>query len=241
MIVSNSVLVAIPTYNGEIKAELAGVLLTCSRFFGSISFTIGVSHVSLARNVVAEKFLRSPYQWLLCIDADIVPDLRDIPLMLTEEPPHEEKPENAPTKVDCALVPPIVEARYPPKETRGFADALVCAEYSYKDDSLTPVRFGLGFTRIHRSVFEKIADLKREDGEPRCWQFRHQGRLFTDYYPSGPFVSQLVPQGEWKGEDHGFFTLCALAGIIPRIETRTRLHHIGTKGFPYRPQDAGAN
>lgn len=230
MIDPRTVLVAIPTYNGEIKAELGGMLVANSRFYASISFTVGVSHVSLARNVIAEKFLRSPFDWLLCIDADIVPGMQDFPLILAEN-------EHYADADDEHRVPSFV----PVGDGAANADVLVCAEYSYKDDSCRPVRMGLGFTRIHRSVFEKIAELKREDGSAIPWQFVHQGRLFTDFYPSGPLLSQLIPNGEWKGEDHGFFMLAALAGIVPRIETRTRLMHVGTKGFPYRPNEAGAN
>jgi hypothetical protein len=57
--------------------------------------------------------------------------------------------------------------------------------------------------------------------------------MLYDFYPQGAMISALVPEVSYKGEDHGFFTLCMLAGIIPRIETRTRLIHIGRKAYPY--------
>jgi hypothetical protein len=173
------------------------------------------------------------------------------------------------------------------EKTGAAADVLVCAEYSYKDDTLRPCRFGMGFVRIHRSVFETLQELRhdggptvevqrhaleelsrqnaRDDrsnvedraadltraieqllggiedkaGTPRLWQATHQGRLYHDYFPSGGMISQFIPTAEWRGEDHGFFTLCHLAGIIPRIETRTRLLHIGRKAYPYLGPDGG--
>jgi hypothetical protein len=83
------------------------------------------------------------------------------------------------------------------------------------------------------------ATVQDQAGTPRLWQCTFQGRTFWDYYPSGPLVNMLVPTGDWKGEDHGFWTLCMLAGLIPRIETRTRVLHIGRKAYPYLgPEDA---
>jgi len=71
------------------------------------------------------------------------------------------------------------------------------------------------------------------------WQSLYEGRLMTDYFPSGPIVSMIVPGAPWTGEDHGFFLMCKLAGIVPRIETRTRLFHVGTKAYPYRGGESG--
>lgn len=94
-----------------------------------------------------------------------------------------------------------------------------------------------------KTLCDKVMELSRtrddKAGSGRLWQTSHKGRMYYDYYPSGPIISQFVPTAEWKGEDHGFFTLCMLAGIIPRIETRTRLTHIGRKAYQYQGPDAG--
>lgn len=229
-----TVVVMIPCYSGKIPAKTTGSLIQCGpQGFAAISIKEGVSHVALARNIIAESFLRSDFEWLVSLDDDIVFTPKDFSLLMEPSPEVDAVAQGSvpPTKIMCTQF----ETDFDKVGLRldSPADALVCAEYSYKDDSLSPVRLGLGFTRIHRSVFEKIQNLKREDGESRAWQFIHGGKMLTDFYPSGPFVSQMVPGGEWKGEDHGFFTLCALAGIIPRIETRTRLFHVGTKEYPY--------
>jgi hypothetical protein len=108
----------------------------------------------------------------------------------------------------------------------------VCAEYLKKtqDLSLQVANFGLGFARIHRSVFEKLQFLTRDDGEPRL--LRYRGRIdikgeqcieeMTEYHPIG-----VHPDGSRRHEDHGFWLMVRLAGVPLRIETRTRLGHTG--------------
>lgn len=256
MIDPRTVLVAIPSYSGSVVAELAGTLIMCSRMFGAVSFRQGVAHVSLARNYIAHSFLQSKFEWLVCIDDDIVFMPRDFEILLEPRGPYYKE---LPTDENIARQelravesegPTLVRAMglsdtFDPRGERGVstleADAIVCAEYSYKNDALEPVRRGLGFTRIHRSVFEAIRELKHEDGSPRTWTYIAQGQQCTDFYPSGSLYAQIVPNAAWVGEDHGFFTLAALAGFVPRIETRTRLVHIGKKGFPYVGDGAGAN
>jgi hypothetical protein len=108
----------------------------------------------------------------------------------------------------------------------------VCAEYLTKTQDLVlrVANFGLGFARIHRSVFEQLDQLTRDDGEPRL--LRYRGRLaapqehvieeFTEYHPIG-----IHPDGSRRNEDHGFWIMVRLAGIKIRIETRTKLGHTG--------------
>jgi len=109
----------------------------------------------------------------------------------------------------------------------------VCTEYLRKtqDLSLQVANFGLGFARIHRSVFERLEELNRDDGEPRLLKYRGQiispqgERLFeemVEYHPIG-----IHPDGSRRNEDHGFWLMVRLAGIPIRIETRTKLGHSG--------------
>lgn len=245
MIDPRLVRVSVPCYDGKVVNELCGSLIASARFFSGITFQSGVSHVALARNFAVHSFLNSTHDWLVTIDSDIgfrPPDF----LFLVE--PCDEAREVAtvtPTRVKTKLLQPrgtpTKNGTLQVDEVIGEADALVSAEYSYKDDRLAPCRLGLGFTRIHRSVFEAIAALKHENGEPRCWQFQAQGQLLTDYFPCGALFSQLVPNAQFVGEDHGFFMLAKMAGFIPRIETRTQLFHIGTKAYPYAGDQGGGN
>lgn len=320
MIDPRTVLVAIPCHDGRIMSETAGSLQQCVGLYAAVSMPAECSHVSLVRNLIAGQFLASPFEWLVCVDNDIAFSRRDLELLLEPCDPSAEYLED----FEASDALPAGVARFnhnleaaarPPRPTRttlglsvdpkagydvkmvGAVDLLVCAQYSYKNDNLEPVQFGMGFVRIHKSVFKMLEALKHDGGPTievqrheferlrerlrvlrgylalsdserdtypnpppvlkpeeftglfdsaedkagtaRLWQTSHKGRLYTDFFPSGPILSQFVPTAEWKGEDHGFFTLCMLAGIIPRVETRTRLIHLGRKGYPYLGPDGG--
>lgn len=290
MIDPRTVMLAIPCYDGKVMSELAGMMLMAGRYFGAVSMPTECSHVSLVRNLIAGQFLAcEEFEWLICVDSDTVFSMQDLQILL--EPcdvtadyvdPESDAQDAAgraprPTRIVTALSESLRDLNV---KTAGAADVLVCAEYSKKSDELEVCRFGMGFVRIHRSVFKTLEELKHDGGptvevrrdvlmrvrekvdtlsdddtgepyewrrlvkelidtaedkagQPRLWQVKHQGRLYTDFFPSGPILSQFVPHQAWMGEDFGFFTLCKLAGIIPRVETRTRLLHIGRKAYPY--------
>jgi hypothetical protein len=120
-------------------------------------------------------------------------------------------------------------------------ELLVCAEYAKKDlNEMKPAQFGLGFTLIHRDVFARLKAITVQEegphyGAPLVGEFIYQGRVIDEYFPSG-----MSSTGHWMGEDHGFFGLCRLAGIKPRLETRARLVHWGRLGYRYEPSPSGA-
>jgi hypothetical protein len=295
MIDPRTVVIAIPCYSGQNMSELTGAIWSWQGLFEALSMPAECSHPSLVRNIIAGQFLESKYEWLVCVDNDIVPSRSDLELLLqpidpqaiyypsdastpyrsVEQIERDQTPTaSQPTRIEIPLV--VDGQRNLNNKVMAQADVLVNAEYCYKDDELRPVKFGMGFTRIHRSVFRTLEALKHPEnplaaqydevleylgddlsdkrpdlmevlkrsrpdpgGGQRLWQTTYKGRLYTDFFPSGPLITQHVPMGEWKGEDHGFFTLCMLAGIVPRIETRTRLIHIGRKGYPYLGPDTG--
>lgn len=290
MLDPRTVMIAIPCYDGKVMSEVTGRLHLCRDLFEAISLPTECSHVSLVRNIIAGQFLASKYEWLVAIDSDIAFSRQDLELLLqpcdlSQEyvDPSSTEPVNLPPRPSRLVLAQSTDAVKLDNKAVAAADMLVCAEYVYKNDDLRPVTFGMGFVRIHRSVFETLQQLKydggstvevRRDllerlravhnaptypptnyptdliteilgtvqdqtGQSRLWQCSHKGRLYHDYFPTGAVISQYVPTAEWRGEDHGFFTLCHLAGIIPRIETRTRLLHIGRKAYPYLGPDVG--
>ena len=110
-------------------------------------------------------------------------------------------------------------------------DFIVCADYARKFLGLMPVAYGLGFTRVHRSVFERLATLTGEDGQDLLRRFTHKGDLMIDFHSSG-----ALGEGRWIGEDHGFFMWAHALNITPRVVTSTRLVHAGRYGFEYPHQ-----
>lgn len=116
----------------------------------------------------------------------------------------------------------------------------VCAEYMKKTQDLSPqiADFGLGFARVHRSVYEALDDLRHEDNTPRVPIYRERfdaGGKTTIEDISGYHWSGAGPDGRRINEDHGFWMLVALAGIEIRKETRTHLGHTGEYTWWYDP------
>ena len=208
-----TVLICTPSHAGKVETSYAGGLASCAsaHLFGNMAFLNNNSHVSLARDTMADGFLRSPFEWMVFIDDDIGFTERDFRILM-------DYPVND--------VPPMDDS-YASKDEKGRV-LISCAEYSRKDEQNTPARFGLGFTRIHRKVFEALDALTFDNGEERVRQYRHQGRMLRDY-----FISGAMTDGNFLGEDTGFFSLVRLAGITPRIEQRTRLIHTGRKQYAY--------
>jgi hypothetical protein len=230
MINPKTVLVATPSHDGKVETGYAGALAACgsAHLFGNMVFLNGCSHVAMARNAIVDGFLRSDYEWLVCIDSDIVFSERDFRLLLDYPLPDQ------PAGIEFEGQAAAMDAA----ATR-TDDGLVlisCAEYSRKIDNGEPARFGLGFCRVHRSVYEALEVLTAGDGSARVHQFMHAGKLVSDFHPSG-----CMTDGQWLGEDTGFFSLVRLAGITPRIEQRTRLIHWGRKSYDYTPGFIGAN
>ncbi len=213
-----SVLVGCPAYDGKVETGFAGGLAACAaaHLFGNIVFLNTCSSVRLARNFLAEGFLRSGYEWLVFIDADICFAVKDFQL-LCGYPIIKGQPMDI-VNDDATLL-------------KGYP-LISCAEYSKKMESGEPAKLGMGFCKIHRSVFEQLQALNNADGSAMLCTYTFQGRFCHDYFVDGPV------QGMWFTEDNGFFQLCRLAGIIPRIERRTSLIHMGKREYPYTPAPA---
>ena len=113
-------------------------------------------------------------------------------------------------------------------------EEIVLSEYARKTLGDKPVQFGLGFTRVHRSVFERIRELKTDDGQDKVARFYHKGQMMIDYFPNGALES-----GRWIGEDQGFFMWAASVNASVRIETRTKLKHVGRFEYCYPDQIPG--
>ncbi len=105
----------------------------------------------------------------------------------------------------------------------------VCAEYLQKlDGQRVPAVFGLGFARVHRRVFELLTELTTDAGVPWVHQGIYCGALLWDFFPQG-----VNSAGEYRQEDHGFWSLVHTANVSIRMERRTRLLHSGRSTWVY--------
>lgn len=238
MIDPKTVLIATPTHDGKVEAGYAGGLAgaMAAGYAGSVSFLMGNSDIGAARCHIAHQFLQSPFEWLVCIDADIQFSVKDFGMLMSVAPDIQVGADQEWLRYSRLGDKPgelissegVAQFQYAP-------ELAVCAEYARKTEGREPVRFGLGFARIHRSVFERLNALNHEDGTEAVEQFMHQGQLVREYYP-------MVTMGDGRrcGEDGGFWTLVRLAGITPRIEQTTRLIHWGRQAYPYLAPGMGS-
>jgi hypothetical protein len=220
-----SVLVLTPSHDNKVELGYAGGLASAAsaHLFGNMFFLGGNSHVAAARNACAHVFKSSPFEESMWIDADIGFSADDFKLVM-----------NYPLQKG-EVVPPDQDAFDDAATKNGNGEPLIsCAEYSRKSESAEPVRLGMGFCKISKEVFRRLDDLKDESGAPVVQQYMNNGELVSDYFISG------CRNDRWLGEDQGFFILCHMAGIVPRIEQRTRLMHYGRKVYPYDAPIIGA-
>ena len=111
---------------------------------------------------------------------------------------------------------------------------IVIAPYARKEMGREPVGFGMGFCRIHRSVFEALNEWTTEEGEDvlgRFYQTEMPQPIATHFFYTGP-----SPEARWYGEDTGFWHFCARKQFSQRLEHRTRLGHIGLHKYGYPDQ-----
>lgn len=117
-------------------------------------------------------------------------------------------------------------------------EEIVIAPYARKVLGKSPVDFGFGFCRTNRSVFQKLADwmAPAEGGgeEEALHRYFNDGELAVDYFYTGASTDC-----RWFGEDTGFWHWCAMNDFKPRMETRTRLGHVGRLVYRYPEQIPG--
>lgn len=236
MIDPKSVLIAIPAFDGRWESSTGAGLFEIARAGMAMNLAKldGNSNIALARNMIAHGFLKSPYEWLVFIDADIGFTANDFALLMDwakdAPPPIDPELHVAATLIEISVYRDEVYEEIAKFKT----PALVSCEYARKVDNAPPSRLGMGFCRIHRSVFTALDALTLESGEARIDAFQYQGEHVSDYFLCG------CVEHRYMTEDTGFFSLCRLAGIRPRVEQRTNLTHTGKRIFPYYPHGAVA-
>lgn len=187
-----STLMALPLMDGRIEWEtVKGMFGTMSRYWTGCLDKCYTSNIGLARNELVNGFLRTPFEWLVMLDGDIVFSAQDLAFLLDGN------------------------------------DYAVNAPYAQKDANARPVTQGLGFTRVHRCVFDMLRS------EQLCVPFTFKDMAMHDF-----FIQGATGHGGYLGEDQGFWYLLGLIGVKPRIEHRCRLQHIGK--FRYVSEDANS-
>lgn len=203
-----SVLLAMPA-NRDIPPPVVGALLQTADTLRLKSLPVEIlllreGPLCYARNKAAAHFLASDRNRLLFIDSDIVWTAADVVRLL---------------KLSASM--DIVSACYTTKQDppHFFVKLDGSLRRPVNGYGCFPIDgTGLGFTVISRPVIERIAQsvpAVRYMKEPSCPQ------IFKFDYPNGDF----------RGEDIGFFTLAKECGFQPYLDPNITLTHLGGKAY----------
>lgn len=224
MIGARKLLLMTPSRHGEFPAGYVSGLVNCigTGLVDSYAFLESCSDPQLARDLIFHAFLLSDATHLLMVDDDILFEPRDVAILagLPQE--------GVPWRAEWGPAPPTASADHATLDAAGLPLVTV-GEYAERTDNLARARriIGFGFVLIARSALERILAADRPDGSPMVGYFRHMdGTDCAHLAPAGPNF-----ESRWVTEDHGFYHICNLIGIVPRLEGRVNLGHRGVMVF----------
>jgi len=183
--------------------------------------TVKSPYVSKARNALTALFLRSKYDYLLFIDADVEFNPEAVIRMLV-------------TKKDIILTPYRVK----------FPQDVNFTKYSvsFPDDKNVNILPGdlveisegpAGLMLIHRKVFEFLMD-----SCPRL-KIKHPFKKESDPYLYNFWDTTFdLDRGLWRGEDISFCRLARDYGFKIYANIKSRTTHHGSYGWPGKFEDA---
>tara|TARA_R100000008_G_C3571731_1_gene162585 strand:+ start:175 stop:873 length:699 start_codon:yes stop_codon:yes gene_type:complete len=183
--------------------------------------TVKTPYISKARNTLTALFLRSKYDYLLFIDADVEFKPEAMIRMLV-------------TKKDIILTPYRVKLPHD--------SSLIKYTVSFPDDKNVPILTGdlveieegpAGLMLIHRRVFESLMD--------SCTHLKinHPDKKKSDPYLYNFWDTTFdMDEGLWRGEDISFCRLARKAGFQIFANIKSITTHHGTYGWTGKFEDA---
>lgn len=233
------IFITVPAYGGMVcapfassfAAAVASLLAHFKQADGSVAvesiiggadFLGNESHVDRARNRCVARFLASPYDWHLFMDADIDPAPSDIARVWQHGMNGD--------RVICGAY--AMKGVVPQ-----FPVTAIAGEKPDERGRLKVRHSGTGFMLIHRSVYEKMRetitgmDYLTSPNDPEGG-----GHLRHAYFASGPTD---LPEGRiWLSEDylfcHRWREMCGGEVIVDRTIT---LGHFGNTRFPFAVEE----
>jgi glycosyltransferase involved in cell wall biosynthesis len=182
--------------------------------------TVKSPYVSKARNTLTALFLRSKYDYLLFIDADVEFEPEAVIRMLV-------------TKKDIILTPYRVKFPHDPNLTK--------YSISFPDDNKVPILPGdlveisegpAGLMLTHRKVFEFLMD------SCPSLKIKHPHKKESDPYLYNFWDTTFdLDQGLWRGEDISFCRLARDYGFKIYANIKSRITHHGSYGWTGRLED----
>ena len=182
--------------------------------------TVKSPYVSKARNTLTALFLRSKYDYLLFVDADVEFEPEAVIRMLV-------------TKKDIILTPYRVKFPHDPNLTK--------YSISFPDDNKVPILPGdlveisegpAGLMLTHRKVFEFLMD------SCPSLKIKHPHKKESDPYLYNFWDTTFdLDQGLWRGEDISFCRLARDYGFKIYANIKSRITHHGSYGWTGRLED----
>ena len=183
--------------------------------------TVKSPYVSKARNALTALFLRSKYDYLLFIDADVEFNPEAVIRMLG-------------TKKDIILTPYRVKFPQDVNFTKYSVSFPDDKNVSILPGDLVEISEGpAGLMLIHRKVFEFLMD-----SCPRL-KIQHPFKKESDPYLYNFWDTTFdMDQGLWRGEDISFCRLARDYGFKIYANIKSQTTHHGSYGWPGKFEDA---
>lgn len=215
-----SVLICVPCYGGNVSDKTTvslfnlGKMLVRNEIAHGILTTANESLISKGRSKMANFFINNTdFEYLFFLDADVGFDPNDI-LKLLE---HKKQ---------------IVCGAYPMK-TIPLKWNFTLTEPTKRDGNLVTIdKIGIGFSLIHRSVFNKMIEVYGKELQyvPDYDSIGHE-TTEKEMNNSYHFFSELKENNVYLPEDLSFFTRAKHCGFQSWMDVSINLCHVGSHVF----------
>lgn len=215
-----SVLICMPCYGGNVSDKTTNSLFNLGKTFvrnnvpHGLLTTANESLISKGRSKMANFFINNTeYEYLFFLDADVGFDPNDVLKLLS----HEEK---------------IVCGAYPMKTVPLKWNFTLTEPLRKKGNLVAIERIGIGFSLIHRSVFDKIIEKYGQELKymPTGESIGHE-TTEKEMNNSYHFFSELKENHIYLPEDLSFFTRAKQCGFQPWMDVSINLCHVGSHVF----------
>lgn len=214
-----SVLICIPSYGGIVSDKTTISLFNLGKTLVRNNIDHGIlsmsnqSLITRGRSKMANFFLNNTeYEYLFFLDSDIGFDSNDVLKLLSH-------------KKD------IVSGAYPMKSIPLEWNFSLSQNGKRENDLVAIDRIGIGFTLIHRNVFESL--IKKYGEELKFIPRESKTEVLTkkELNNSYHFFSELKYQNTYLPEDLSFFERAKSCGFQPWMDVSINLSHVGSYVF----------
>jgi hypothetical protein len=214
-----SVLICVPSYGGIVSDKTAVSLFNLGKTLvrNSIDHALlSLSNQSLitrGRSKMANFFLNNTeYEYLFFLDSDIGFDPNDVLKLLS----HKKE---------------LVSGAYPMKSIPLEWNFSLSENGKRENDLVAIDRIGIGFTLIHRKVFESIIEKYGNELKFIPGQTKTEVITSRELNNSYHFFSELKYQNTYLPEDLSFFERAKNCGFQPWMDVSINLSHVGSYVF----------